>query len=269
MNSYTAPLRDIRFALYDVLGVEALYQRLGIAHAQRDLLDAVLDEAAKFTENVLAPINQSAMRTAALTTRPPARVTTPPGFKEAYAQFVEGGWTGLTASEAVGGQDLPESIGAAVEEMIDAANLTWGNYPLLSHGATEALKHHGEAWQQEVFLKPIVEGRWTGTMCLTEPHCGSDLGLLKTRAEPNADGTLSDHRHQDLHHRRRARPHRQHRPPGAGAPAGRAGRHQGHLAVHRAEDARSTRDGTRRRAQCASAAARSNTRWASTARPPA
>src|SRR5207342_1191554 len=91
----------------------------------------------------------------------------------------------------MGGQDLPESFGAAAKEMIDAANLSWGNYPLLSHGAVEALIHHGEAWQQEAFLKPIVEGRWTGTMCLTEPHCGTDLGLLKTRAEPQADGTYS------------------------------------------------------------------------------
>ncbi len=121
--------------------------------------------------------------------------------------------------------------------MIDAANLAWGNFPLLSHGATEALLHHGEAWQQERFLKPLVDGRWTGTMCLTEPHCGTDLGLLRTRAEPQGDGTLRDHRHQDLHHRRRARLHRQHRAPGAGAPARRACRQQGHLAVHRAQGA--------------------------------
>ncbi len=115
----------------------------------------------------------------------------PKGFREAYAQFVEGGWNGLTAPEAFGGQALPETMGAVLKEMIDAANLAWGNYPLLSHGATDALKHHGEDWQQQVFLRPIVEGRWTGTMCLTEPHCGSDLGLLKTRAEANPDGTYS------------------------------------------------------------------------------
>ncbi len=109
--------------------------------------------------------------------------------------------------------------------MIDSANLSWGTYPLLSHGATEALKQHGEEWQREVFLKPIVEGRWTGTMCLTEPHCGSDLGLLKTKAEPNADGTYRDHRHEDLHHRRRARSDRKHRASRARAPARCAGRH--------------------------------------------
>ena len=191
MNSYTAPLRDIRFALFDVIGAEALYQRLGIAHAQRDLMDAVLEEAAKFTQNVLAPLNAIGDEQGCVYDKATGAVSTPPGFKEAYAQFVDAGWTGLTAPEAMGGQDLPESLGAAAKEMIDAANLAWGNYPLLSHGAIEALKHHGEPWQQEVFLKPIISGRWTGTMCLTEAHAGSDLGMLKTRAEPNSDGTHS------------------------------------------------------------------------------
>ena len=191
MNSYTAPLRDIRFALFDVLGAEALYQKLGIAHAQRDLMDAVLEEAAKFTQNVLAPLNAIGDEHGCLYDKTTGAVTTPPGFKEAYAQFVDAGWTALTAPEAMGGQDLPESLGAAVKEMLDAANLAWGNYPLLSHGAIEALKHHGEPWQQEVFLKPIISGQWTGTMCLTEAHAGSDLGMLKTRAEPAADNTYS------------------------------------------------------------------------------
>jgi alkylation response protein AidB-like acyl-CoA dehydrogenase len=191
MNRYTAPLRDMKFALYDVIEADKLYARLGIAHAQRDLLDAVLEEAARFTQTVLAPLNSTGDEHGCVLDKATGAVTTPPGFKEAYAQFVEGGWSGLTAPEAFGGQDLPESLGAAVKEMLDAANLSWGNYPLLSHGATEALKHHGEPWQQEVFLKPIIEGRWTGTMCLTEPHCGSDLGLLKTRAEPRADGSYS------------------------------------------------------------------------------
>ncbi len=191
MNSYTAPLRDINFALYNVLDCEPLFQRLGFETAQRDVLDAVLEEAAKFTQNVLAPINQSGDAEGCSHDKASGAVRAPAGFREAYAQFVEGGWNGLTAPEAFGGQALPETIGAVVKEMIDAANLAWGNYPLLSHGATEALKHHGEDWQKEVFLRPIIAGRWTGTMCLTEPHCGSDLGLLKTRAEPNADGSYS------------------------------------------------------------------------------
>jgi alkylation response protein AidB-like acyl-CoA dehydrogenase len=118
-------------------------------------------------------------------------VRTPQGFKQAFAQFAENGWSGLTAAEEDGGQGLPEVLGAVFKELVDSANLSWGNYPLLSHGAVNAIKHHGEAWQQQVFLRPIVEGRWTGTMCLTEPHCGSDLGLLKTRAEPMDDGRFA------------------------------------------------------------------------------
>ena len=191
MNSYQAPLADLRFALYDVLEAEALFARLGIGHAQRDVIDAVLEEGARFTGQVLAPLNAVGDQVGCSFDKSTGAVATPPGFRQAYAQFVEGGWTGLTAPEAIGGQDMPETLGAAIKEMLDAANLAWGNYTLLSHGAIEALKHHGEDWQKEVFLKPIIAGTWTGTMCLTEPHAGSDLGLLKTRAEPKDDGTYS------------------------------------------------------------------------------
>lgn len=191
MSTYHAPLADMRFALFDVLHAEAQFQRLGFADATRDTLDAILDEAARFTENVLAPLNAVGDREGCRLDAATGRVVTPTGFKQAYEQFVEGGWSGLTSPAQFGGQGLPHAAGVPLKEMIDAANLAWGNFPLLSHGATEALLHHGEAWQQEVFLKPLVEGRWTGTMCLTEPHCGSDLGLLRTRAEPNADGSYS------------------------------------------------------------------------------
>lgn len=190
MSRYTAPLADLRFALYDVLDVEATYARLpGCAAATRDVIDAVLEEGAKFTEQVLAPLNASGDQEGCRFDPATHEVRTPKGFKEAFGQYVEAGWIGLTADEKFGGQGLPETLGAALKEMIDAANLSWGNYPMLSHGAASALEHHGEDWQREVFLKPLVEGRWTGTMCLTEPHCGTDLGLLKTRAEPNADGS--------------------------------------------------------------------------------
>ncbi|KRG46329.1 acyl-CoA dehydrogenase [Stenotrophomonas panacihumi] len=191
MSSYTAPVADIRFALHDVLGVEALFQRLGLSEATADIIDAVLEEAARFSGTVLAPLNSVGDEIGSVFDKSTAAVTTPPGFKQAYDQFVEGGWTGLTAAPEFGGQGLPHTLGVPLNEMVNAANLAWGNFPLLSHGAVEALKHHGEAWQQEVFLKPLIEGRWTGTMCLTEPHCGTDLGLLKTRAEPNADGSYS------------------------------------------------------------------------------
>jgi alkylation response protein AidB-like acyl-CoA dehydrogenase len=190
MTIYKAPLNDMRFALYDVLGADAVLGRLegGEAHT-RDLLDAVLDEAARFNEQVLAPLNASGDQEGCHYDKATATVTTPKGFKEAYRQYAEGGWAGLTAHEKFGGQGLPAVLGAMTKEMIDSANLAWGIYPLLSHGATDALDHHGDAWQQETFLKPLVEGRWTGSMCLTEPQAGSDLGLLKTRAEPNADGS--------------------------------------------------------------------------------
>ncbi|HZP64790.1 MAG TPA: acyl-CoA dehydrogenase C-terminal domain-containing protein [Rudaea sp.] len=187
MSKYAAPLADMRFAMFDVLGVEKQYARLpGGEAATRDVVDAVLDEAAKFAEQVLAPLNAVGDEEGCSYDKSSASVKTPQGFKQAYDQYVAGGWNGLIAPEKYGGQYLPESIGAPIKEMIDSANLSWGTYPLLSHGASDALKHHGEEWQREAFLKPIVEGRWTGTMCLTEPHCGSDLGLLKTRAEPIA-----------------------------------------------------------------------------------
>ena len=192
MSSYKAPLDEIRFTLYDVLGVETLYATLPGGDAlNRELFDAVLDEGAKFVEQVLAPLNASGDAEGCHHDRETGAVTTAKGFKAAYEQWVEGGWNGLTAPEQFGGQHLPESIGSALKEMLDAGNLSWSMFPLLSHGAVEALKQHGEPWQQDAFLKPIVEGRWTGTMCLTEPHCGSDLGILKTRAEPNVDGSFA------------------------------------------------------------------------------
>ncbi|MBF6022788.1 acyl-CoA dehydrogenase C-terminal domain-containing protein [Lysobacter niastensis] len=191
MSTYQVPLADMRFALFDVLDAETAFQRLGYTDATRDVLDAVLEEGARFTSTVLAPLNAIGDREGCKLDRETGAVTTPPGFKQAYAQYVEGGWPGLTSPSEFGGQGLPHAAGVPLKEMIDAANLSWGNFPLLSHGATEALLHYGEAWQQEVFLKPLVEGRWTGTMCLTEPHCGSDLGLLKTRAEPQPDGSYA------------------------------------------------------------------------------
>src|SRR3569623_247783 len=190
MSKYTAPLADMRFALFDVLDSEKLITTFPGGDAmQRDLLDAVLEEAAKFNEQVLAPLNQSGDAEGCSVDKATATVTTPKGFRDAYRQFIAGGWAGVNAPEEFGGQNVPHCIGAAIKEMVDSANLSWANYPLLSHGATEARKHHGEDWQREVFLKPIVEGVWTGTMCLTEPHCGTDLGLLKTRAAPAADGS--------------------------------------------------------------------------------
>lgn len=191
MSRYKAPLSDMRFALFDVLDAEAEFARMGFADATRDVLDAVLEEGARFNETVLAPLNSVGDQVGCSLDKATGAVATPPGFKQAYAQYVDGGWAGLTAPVEHGGQGMPHAAGVPLKEMIDAANLAWGNFPLLSHGATEALLHHGDAWQQEMFLKPLVDGRWTGTMCLTEPHCGTDLGLLRTRAEPQSDGSYA------------------------------------------------------------------------------
>ncbi len=191
MSTYNAPLNDIRFTLFDLLDAEALFARLGKTEATRDIVDAVLEESARFAETVLTPLNRVGDEIGCKYDKATGAVTTPPGFKQAYEQFVEGGWSGLVSPEEFGGQGLPHLVGIPLEEMVDAANLAWGNFPLLSHGATTALMHHGEPWQQDIFLKPLISGQWTGTMCLTEPHCGTDLGLLKTKAVPQADGSYS------------------------------------------------------------------------------
>jgi len=185
MTAYTAPLEDLRFVLFDVLGVEQTLQGLrGGEEHTRGIFDAVLEGAAQLSEQVLAPTNAPADAEGCQFDPETHAVTTPRGFKHAFTQFAEGGWTSLTNPERYGGQALPLVLGIATTEIFQSGNLAWSLYPLLSEGATHALEMHGEEWQRERFMRPIIEGRWTGTMCLTEPQAGSDLGLLKTRAEP-------------------------------------------------------------------------------------
>ena len=192
MTIYKAPLDDQRFTLFDVLGAEAILTRLqGGAEHGRDLLDAVLEEAGKLAEQVLAPTNAPGDAEGCHYDKATHAVTTPKGFKEAFKAFAEGGWAGLTAKEEFGGQALPHVIGISTTELFQSGNLSWSLYPLLSEGACHAMELHGTPEQQKTYMMPIVEGRWTGTMCLTEPQAGSDLGLLKTRAEPNADGSYA------------------------------------------------------------------------------
>jgi len=186
MNRYQSPLADLRFVIHQVLDAANVLSTLP-AHAETgaDTIDAVLEEGARFCDEVIGPLYQSA--DAGCTWRD-GEVTTPAGFKEAYQAFAEGGWSGITAPPHEDGQGLPYVVDGAFKEMIDGANVAWGTFPLLGHGAVEALRHHGEDWQRDVFLAPLVDGRWTGTMCLTEPHCGTDLGLLKSKAQPIGDG---------------------------------------------------------------------------------
>lgn len=188
MPEYKAPLRDIRFVMNEVLASEQHYASLpGCEEATPDMLDAILEEGAKFAERVLAPLNQVGDREGCQFND--GEVKTPTGFKEAYQQYVEGGWPSLAHDPAHGGQGLPESIGTVISEMVGTANWSWGMYPGLSHGAMNTLSEHGTDEQKHTYLTKLVSGEWTGTMCLTEPHCGTDLGMLRTKAEPQADGS--------------------------------------------------------------------------------
>ena len=267
MPTYTAPLDDIRFVLFDLLeGGQRWRSCRALPMRRRTWSRRCWRKPAKFAADELQPINHSGDEEGCRYEN--GTVTTPKGFKEAYAKFVEGGWPGLPCDPEYGGQGLPKALNFAVEEMIGSANLSFGMYPGLSNGAYNALKLHGTPEQKATYLPKLVSGTWSGTMCLTEPQCGTDLGLIKTKAEPRCRRQLQDHRHQDLHLRRRARPDRQHHAPGAGAPARCAGRHQGHLAV-RVPKFLPNAHGRAGPAQRARAAARSSTRWASRPRPPA
>ena len=187
---YTAPQTDMRFVLFDVLDATSIYSQLpGGEDVTRELVEAILEEGAKFCEQVLAPTNAIGDEEGCVFEKSSKMVNTPAAFREAYNRFVEGGWTGLCGDPAYGGQGMPESVGYVFKEMIESANVAWGTYPLLSAGCVDAMTHHGEQWQRDVFIPRILSGEWTGTMCLTEPHCGSDLGLLRTRADPVGDGS--------------------------------------------------------------------------------
>lgn len=190
MPSYTAPLRDMRFVTHEVFNAaETLTALPGFEEASADLIDAVLEECGKLCEGVLAPLNQTGDQEGCQFKD--GEVTTPTGFKEAYKQFAEGGWCGLTASPDFGGQGLPETLQYLVDEMVGAANLSFGLYPGLTQGTIICLSAHGTDEQKATYVPKLVSGEWQGTMCLTEPHAGSDLGLLRAKAEPNDDGTYA------------------------------------------------------------------------------
>ncbi|MFN5046597.1 acyl-CoA dehydrogenase C-terminal domain-containing protein [Roseateles sp.] len=190
MPQYNPPLRDMKFVMHELLNVVDELKLLP-AHAEvdADTINAVLEEGGKFASEVIAPLNLSGDAEGCKLDKSSHEVATPKGFKEAYKQYVEGGWPALSCDPEFGGQGLPVLVNQCMYEMMNSANQAWTMYPGLSHGAYEALHAHGTPEQKTTYLPKLTSGEWTGTMCLTEPHCGTDLGLLRTKAEPQADGT--------------------------------------------------------------------------------
>ena len=191
MGQYNAPLRDMHFVLHELLDAVPTLRAMP-AHEEVDAetINAILQEAARFSADILAPINLSG-DLEGCTHRDNGVVTTPSGFKEAYRQYVDAGWPALNCDPAYGGQDLPFLIKSVVSEMLCAANQAWTAYPGLSYGAYECLHAHGSPAQRTIYVTKLTSGTWTGTMCLTEPHCGTDLGLIRTKAQPEEDNSYS------------------------------------------------------------------------------
>ena len=188
MPTYKAPVDDALFLLNDVFNYERYGNLPGFADATPDVVKAILEEGGKFAEEVLQPLNQIGDRQGCKRGDDGA-VTTPEGFKEAYGQMAEAGWIGLIASPDYGGQGLPYTLGVILNEFISSANMAFGMYPGLSNGAYVALDKHGSDDQKALYLPRLASGKWSGTMNLTEPHCGTDLGLIRTKAVPQGDGS--------------------------------------------------------------------------------
>ena len=190
MPSYTPPLRDMQFVMHELLHIVDDLQHIPQhADMDADTINAVLEEGGKFATEVLFPLNMSGDAEGCVLDPKTHSVTTPKGFKEAYAQYVEGGWAALGCDPAYGGQGLPLIVNQMFYEMLNSANQAWTMYPGLTHGAYAALATHGTEQQKATYLHKMTSGHWTGTMCLTEPHCGTDLGLMRTKAELQADGS--------------------------------------------------------------------------------
>jgi alkylation response protein AidB-like acyl-CoA dehydrogenase len=190
MPQYTPPVRDTRFVLEEVLGLNGHANLPGFENATPDTVEAVLEQGGQFVAEVLFPINHSGDQQGC-TRHDDGSVTTPDGFKEAYAAFVESGWGTLSAPEQFGGQGMPHVVSTAFQEYMISANMAFAMYPGLTHGAIAALLVKGTPEQQAMYVPKMVSGEWGGTMNLTEPQCGTDLGLIRTRAEPQADGSYA------------------------------------------------------------------------------
>ncbi|TYR29408.1 acyl-CoA dehydrogenase [Mesorhizobium microcysteis] len=187
MPIYKAPVADTLFVLNDVLGYERYSNLPGFSDAGPDVLEAILEEAAKLAENVMHPLNRVGDEEGCVRSAD-GSVKTPKGFKQAYDQYREGGWMGLSIPEEFGGQGLPYTVHSAVGEYLSSANMALMMYPGLTQGAIAAILAHGSDEQKQTYVPKMTEGVWTGTMNLTEPHCGTDLGMLRTKAVPNGNG---------------------------------------------------------------------------------
>jgi alkylation response protein AidB-like acyl-CoA dehydrogenase len=188
---YKPPVNDIKFVLFDVLGVDQLQTLEKYAEATPDIIAAVIEEAGKLAAEVLQPINKIGDEQGCTYNPETHDVTTPDGFISAYRQFTEAGWASLDAPTEYGGQGLPHTLKFIVDEMVCSCNLSLGMYAGLTHGAISALYVHGSKELKDVYLENLVSGQWTGTMCLTEPQCGTDLGMIRTKASPRDDGSYS------------------------------------------------------------------------------
>jgi alkylation response protein AidB-like acyl-CoA dehydrogenase len=190
MPVYKAPTRDTRFIVNEVLRLESYGNLPGFENATADMIDVVIEECGKFCAEVLAPLNQSG-DLEGCTRHADGSVSTPKGFKEAHAQFREAGWGTLSAPEEFGGQGMPHVLGMMAEEFISSANQAWGMYPGLTNGAVSSILVKGSPEQQAKYVPKMIANEWLGTMNLTEPHAGTDLGMIRTKAVPNADGTFA------------------------------------------------------------------------------
>jgi len=191
MPTYTPPLRDMQFVMHEVLHVVDDLQQIP-KHSDIDVetINAVIEEGGKFAAEVAFPLNISGDTEGCSIDQTTHAVTTPKGFKEAYRQYIDAGWAALACAPEFGGQGLPYVVNSMFYEMLNSANQAWTMYPGLTHGAYAALETHGTPEQKATYLPKMTSGEWTGSMCLTEPHCGTDLGLMRTKAEPQADGTF-------------------------------------------------------------------------------
>ncbi len=190
MPTYTPPLRDMQFVMHEVLKVsEDLKDIPKYTDADVDTINAILEEGGKFASEVTFPLNMIGDEEGCKLDKNTHEVTTPQGFKEAYHKYVEGGWAALSCDPQFGGQGLPIVVNQCFYEMLNSANQAWAMYPGLTHGAYAALSTHGTEEQKKTYLPKMTSGEWTGTMCLTEAHCGTDLGLMRTKAEAQPDGS--------------------------------------------------------------------------------